>query len=150
MVVVVNKWDLAAELGVESVDCALEIEYRLKFFPGVPILFVSALKGTGVGGILPAAKDVAQQRGKRIPTAELNNEIGRIVAEHSPPSMRGRRLKISYVTQAEASPPTFVFFVNDPKLLHFSYRRYLENRLREAFGFAGIPLKMIFKRKGRG
>ena len=150
MVVVVNKWDLAAELKIDSVDCALEIEYRLRFFPGVPILFVSALKGTGVDGILPAAKDLAQQRERRIPTAELNNEIGRIVAEHSPPSMRGRRLKISYVTQAEASPPTFVFFVNDPKLLHFSYQRYLENRLREAFGFAGIPLKMIFKRKGKG
>jgi GTP-binding protein len=150
MVVVVNKWDLAGELEMDAVNCALEIEHRLKFFPGVPILFVSALKGSGVEDILPTAKDVSQQREKRIPTAELNEEIGRIIAGHSPPSMRGRRLKISYVTQAETNPPTFVFFVNDPRLLHFSYQRYLENKLRESFGFAGIPLKTVFKRKGKG
>ncbi len=149
MVVVVNKWDLAGGLGIDAVECALEVEQRLRFFPGVPILFVSALTGAGVEGVLPTAKDVSQQRQKRIPTAALNNEIARFVAEHSPPSVRGRRLKISYVTQAEASPPTFVFFVNDPKLLHFSYHRYLENRLRQGFGFAGVPLKLIFKRKGR-
>jgi GTP-binding protein len=149
MVVVVNKWDLAAELERDAVRNALEIESRLKFFPSVPILFVSALVGTGVDGILPTAKDVAQQRERRIATAELNDEIGRIIAAHSPPSVRGKRLKISYVTQAEASPPTFVFFVNDPSLLHFSYQRYLENRLRAAFGFSSVPLKLIFKRKGK-
>ncbi len=150
MVLVVNKWDLAGELEMDAVNCTLEIQQRLKFFPGVPILFVSALLEMGIDQVLTEAKRVSLERQKRLPTALLNAEIGRIMAAHSPPSLRGRQLKVSYVTQAEISPPTFVFFVNDPKLLHFSYQRYLENRLREAFGFSGIPLRLIFKRKGRG
>lgn len=150
MVLVVNKWDLASELGIDAAACATEILQRLKFFPGIPILFVSAQFGGGVDQVLPAAKKVSLDRQKRLPTALLNEEIGRILAAHSPPSVRGRQLKVSYVTQAEVSPPTFVFFVNDPKLLHFSYQRYLENKLREAFGFGGIPLKLVFKRKGKG
>jgi len=149
MVLVVNKWDLAGELEVDSISCTDEIQQRLKFFPGVPILFVSALTGTGVDLVLPAAKKVFEDRQKRLSTALLNDEIGRILAAHSPPSVRGRQLKVSYVTQAEVSPPTFVFFVNDPSLLHFSYRRYLENSIRSIFGFSGIPLKLIFKRKGK-
>ena len=149
MVLVVNKWDLAGELELDSISCTEEIQQRLKFFPGVTILFVSALLGQGVDQILPAARYISRDRQKRLPTALLNEEVGRMVAAHSPPSVRGKQLKISYVTQAEASPPTFVFFVNDPRLLHFSYRRYLENKLREAFGFSGIPLKLIFKRKGK-
>jgi len=150
MVLVVNKWDLASELGIDAAACATEILQRLKFFPGIPILFVSAQFGGGVDQVLPAAKKVSLDRQKRLPTALLNEELGRILAAHSPPSVRGRQLKVSYVTQAEVSPPTFVFFVNDPKLLHFSYQRYLENKLREAFGFGGIPLKLVFKRKGKG
>jgi GTP-binding protein len=150
MVLVVNKWDLAGELELDATSCAEEVLQRLKFFPGVPILFVSALFGKGVDQILPTARKIFQDRQKRLPTAMLNDEVRKILSSHSPPSVRGRQLKISYVTQAEVSPPTFVFFVNDPKLIHFSYQRYLENRLREAFGFGGIPLKLIFKRKGRG
>lgn len=149
MVLVVNKWDLAGELEMDATSCTTEILQRLKFFPGVPILFVSAQFGEGVDQVLPAAKKIFQDRQKRLPTALLNEEVRRILSSHSPPSLRGRQLKISYVTQAEVNPPTFVFFVNDPKLLHFSYQRYLENRLREAFGFGGIPLKLIFKRKGK-
>ncbi len=149
MVVVVNKWDLALELERDAAECALEIEQRLKFFPGVPILFVSALLGTDVDRVLPTAKKVYRERQKRIPTSKLNEEIGRILAAHSPPSVRGRQLKVSYVTQAEINPPTFVFFVNDPRLVHFSYQRYMENRIRETFGFGGIPLKLVFKRKGK-
>jgi len=150
MVLAVNKWDLAGELEKDMAECTREILQRLKFFPGVPILFVSALLGSGVDQILPAAIKVSQDRQKRVSTASLNEEIRRIIAAHSPPSVRGRKLKVSYVTQAEVSPPTFIFFVNDPKLLHFSYHRYLENKLREAFGFGGTPLKLIFKRKGKG
>jgi len=150
MVLAVNKWDLASELGIDAAACTKEILQRLKFFPGIPILFVSALFGSGVDQVLPAAKNVSLDRRKRLPTALLNEEVGRILAAHSPPSVRGRQLKVSYVTQAEVNPPTFVFFVNDPKLLHFSYQRYLENKLREAFGFGGIPLKLVFKRKGKG
>ncbi len=150
MVLAVNKWDLASELEIDAAACTTEILQRLKFFPGIPILFVSALFGSGVDQVLPAAKNISLDRQKRLPTALLNEEVGRILAAHSPPSVRGRQLKVSYVTQAEVNPPTFVFFVNDPKLLHFSYQRYLENKLREAFGFSGIPLKLVFKRKGKG
>jgi GTP-binding protein len=150
MVLVVNKWDLAGELGIDAAACTREILQRLKFFPGIPILFVSAQFGSGIDQVLPTAKGVSQDRQKRLPTALLNEEMGRILAAHSPPSVRGRQLKVSYVTQAEVNPPTFVFFVNDPRLLHFSYQRYLENKLREAFGFGGIPLKLVFKRKGKG
>jgi GTP-binding protein len=150
MVLVVNKWDQAIELELDAAESTLEIEQRLKFFPGVPVLFVSALRGKYVDRVLPAAKKIYRERQKRLPTPLLNEEIGRILAAHSPPSVRGRQLKVSYVTQAEVNPPTFVFFVNDPKLVHFSYHRYLENRIRGAFGFGGIPLKLIFKRKGRG
>lgn len=150
MVLAVNKWDLASELGIDAAACTTEILQRLKFFPGIPILFVSAQFGSGVDQVLPAAKNISLDRQKRLPTALLNEEVGRILAAHSPPSVRGRQLKVSYVTQAEVNPPTFVFFVNDPKLLHFSYQRYLENKLREAFGFSGIPLKLVFKRKGKG
>ena len=150
MVLVVNKWDLAGELGIDAAACTTEILQRLKFFPGIPILFVSAQFGSGIDQVLPTAKGVSQDRQKRLPTALLNEEMGRILAAHSPPSVRGRQLKVSYVTQAEVNPPTFVFFVNDPRLLHFSYQRYLENKLREAFGFGGIPLKFVFKRKGKG
>lgn len=149
MVLVVNKWDLAEELEKDVAECTQAAQQRLKFFPGVPILFVSAMYGQGIDHVLSAARDVNRDREKRLPTAFLNEEIGRIVAAHSPPSVRGKRLKISYVTQAEASPPTFVFFVNDPKLLHFSYRRYLENQLRDSFGFSGVPLKLVFKKKGK-
>ena len=149
MVVVVNKWDLAGELDKDIADCTGDILRRLKFFPGVPVLFVSALEGSGIDMILPAAIKVFRDRQKRVPTAALNEEIQSMMAAHSPPSVQGRRLKISYVTQAEVSPPTFVFFVNDPRLVHFSYQRYLENKLREAFDFGGTPLKLVFKRKGK-
>ncbi len=149
MVVVVSKWDLAGELELDAAKCTREVQSKLKFFPGVPILFVSARYGQGIDNIVPAARDVGRSRLVRIPTAEVNEVVERIVAAHSPPSVGGRRLKVSYATQAEVNPPTFVFFVNDPRLLHFSYQRYLENRLRESFGFSGVPLKLVFKRKGR-
>jgi GTP-binding protein len=149
MVLVVNKWDLAEDLEKDAAECTLAAQQRLKFFPGVPVLFVSAMYGQGIDHVFSATRDMYIDRHKRLSTASLNQEIGRIVAAHYPPSVRGKRLKISYVTQAEVNPPTFVFFVNDPKLLHFSYHRYLENQLRESFGFGGIPLKLVFKRKGR-
>lgn len=149
MVLVVNKWDLAGKLGVDKAECTRQIRERLKFFPGAPILFVSAQLRQGIDKALSAARGVYQERQKRIPTSLLNEEINRVIVAHSPPAVKGKQLKISYVTQAEVNPPTFVFFVNDPKLLHFSYQRYMENKLREAFGFGGTPLKLLFKRKGK-
>jgi GTP-binding protein len=149
IVVVVNKWDLAGELGVEKAQCTREIRQKLKFFPDVPIVFASAQFGKGIKQVLTAARGVYQERQKRLPTPKLNDEINRVVTSHPPASVKGKQLKVSYVTQPSINPPTFVFFVNDPRLLHFSYQRYLENSLHQAFGFRGTPLKLIFKRKGK-
>ena len=85
---------------------------------------------------------------QRLNTAEVNSAVQQAVAAHNPPRSGGRQLKILYATQAEINPPTFVFFVNDAKLIHFSYHRYLENRLRRSFGFAGTPLRLTFKNRG--
>ncbi|MBI4334241.1 MAG: ribosome biogenesis GTPase Der [Chloroflexi bacterium] len=143
LIVVVNKWDLAP--GVDRDELNAEILDRLKFFPPLPVLFVSALTGEGVDRILPAARQVYAERQKRVPTGLLNGIIKDAVASHPAPTVKGRKLKILYVTQAEVNPPTFVFFINDEKLRHFSYDRYLENKLRAAFGFMGTPLRFIFK-----
>jgi len=149
IVVVVNKWDLARELEVDKTQCASEIKQKVKFFPDAPIVFASAQFGKGIGQVLSAAKRVYQERQKRLPTPLLNEEVNRAIAAHPPPSLRGKQLRLSYVTQPDVDPPTFVFFVNDPRMLHFSYQRYLENSLRKAFGFKGTPLKLIFRRKGK-
>ena len=149
IVVVVNKWDLARDLGLNKAECTREIQQKLKFFPGAPAVYTSARFGKGVGQMLSAARSVYQERQKRLPTALLNDEVGKIVAAHAPPSVKGKQLKVSYVTQPGVNPPSFVFFVNDPRLLHFSYHRYLENGLRRVFGFNGTPLKLKFRRKGK-
>jgi len=149
IVVVVNKWDLARELEVDKAQCASEIRQKVKFFPDVPMAFASAQFGKGIKQVLTAARGVYRERQKRLPTPLLNDEMNRAIAAHPPPSLWGRQLKLSYVTQPDVEPPTFVFFVNDPRLVHFSYQRYLENSLRRAFGFKGTPLKLIFRRKGK-
>ena len=97
---------------------------------------------------MPQASEIWQERLKRVSTKAVNNAIQEAVAAHNPPRIGSKKLNILYVTQAEASPPTFVFFVNDAKLLHFSYQRYLENKLRRSFGFAGTPLRLVFKNRG--
>ncbi len=116
--------------------------------PYAPVLYVSAKLGQGVKKVMKQACQIYEERHKRIPTAEVNSVVQQVVAAHILPRAGRKQLKVLYVTQAEVNPPTFVFFVNDAALIHFSYQRYLENRLREAFGFAGTPLRLIFKTKG--
>jgi len=147
MVLVVNKWDLVEETE-DKRDFTMDMRRKLRFMPYVPVVYTSAIHGSGVNEVLRAAKDIYEERRKRIPTAQLNNAVQEMLASHAPPSIRGRKLNILYVTQAEVSPPTFVFSVNDASLLHFSYERYLENHLRRSFGFKGTPLRLIFKQKG--
>lgn len=147
MVLVVNKWDLVEEIA-DRTQYSREIRRRLRFMPYTPILYVSASFGKGIEDVLRAAREIYEGRKKRIPTAQLNSLVRDAVAAHAPPSAAGKKLKMLYATQAETSPPTFIFFVNDPTLMHFSYRRYLENRLRQSFGFKGTPLRLIFKRRG--
>jgi len=145
IVLVVNKWDLMKE--ADPSEYAKGVRQAFRFIPYAPLLFVSALTGQKVGTVLETALRVYQERLRRIPTSGLNRLVREAVAGHSPPSKRGKRLRFYYATQAEVDPPTFVFFVNDPQLVHFSYRRYLENRLREAFGFEGTPLRLYFRRR---
>ncbi|MFQ6001262.1 MAG: ribosome biogenesis GTPase Der [Anaerolineae bacterium] len=145
IVLVVNKWDLMKEADVS--EYAKGVRQAFRFIPYAPLLFVSALTGRRVGTVLETALRVYQERLRRVPTSGLNRLLREAVASHSPPSKRGKRLRFYYATQAEVDPPTFVFFVNDPKLVHFSYRRYLENRLREGFGFEGTPLRLHFRRR---
>jgi GTP-binding protein len=145
-VLIANKWDL-----VEIKDLASwtkGIRQRTKFMPYIPILFTSAKTGYGVEEVIPTAKRIYHQRFKSLPPPLLENLIKKIVAFHPPPMKGGKQLNIFHATQAEVNPPTFVFCVNDAKLVHFSYQRYLENKLRQASGFEGSPLRLLFKSKG--
>jgi GTP-binding protein len=147
VVVVVNKWDLVEKDTYTMIEYTKHIRADLKFLDYVPVLFISALTGQRVNKVLPTALRIQKERLVRIPTAELNRIMVKAVARHSPPSKRGKRLKFYYATQAGVDPPTFVFFINDPRLVHFSYRRYIENQLRERYGFEGTPLKLNFRKR---
>ena len=148
LVLVVNKWDLAPSRDLTKEACEEHLRYQFRFAPYVPIVYTTATKAEGLRQLMDAAQQVYQQRHLRISTGDLNKVIERAVGDHLPRMVGRRRLHILYVTQAEVNPPTFVFFVNDPKLLHFAYRRYLENRLREMFAFTGTPLKFVFRKRG--
>ena len=145
IVLVANKWDLAPPEPVYRKEFSRIVRYRLRFAPWAPLCFVSAKEGSGIDAMLAEALHVGEERRKRLPTAEVNAVVQRAVGDRSPPSTKGKKFKVLYVTQAQIAPPTFVFFVNDASLLHFSYQRYLENRLRKEYGFVGTPLKLIFK-----
>ena len=121
---------------------------KFDFMSYAPVVFISALTGQRVPQVPETVLKVLEEREKRVPTPQLNRLIRSAMVEHPPSeSTRGRYLKFNYATQPRTSPPTFVFFVNDPKLLHFSYRRYLENRIRQEFGFIGTPIRMSFRGK---
>jgi GTP-binding protein len=146
LVLVVNKWDLAEDRSDRHAFAA-RVDRRYQFVPWAPVQFTSALTGEGVRELLEVAVHIHGVRLRRVQTSELNLLVQRAMSDHGPSAIGGRRLKVMYATQAAVAPPTFVFFVNDPELLHFSYRRYLENRLREAFGFEGTAIRMLFRRR---
>ncbi len=146
VILVVNKWDLAA--NQDMVESNRYIRKKLKFMSYAPVVYTSAKFGEGVDRVMPQAFEVYQERQKRMPTTEVNNVVQRAVAAHNLPRKGKKQLKILYATQAEVNPPTFVFFVNDPSLIHFSYQHYLENKLRQSFGFDGTPLRFVFKARG--
>jgi GTP-binding protein len=122
---------------------------EFKYLPFAPILFVSALTGQRTGKILAEVDTVMDQYAKRVPTAELNKVFLDAVTSHPPPMSQGKRIKLYYATQVNTKPPTFVVFTNRTDAIHFSYERYLVNRLREAFGFTGTPLRLLFRGKER-
>lgn len=147
-VVLVNKWD-AVEKNTKTADEFKKRLYAdLAFMDYVQIEFISALSGQRLHRILPAVNAAYERAVKRIPTGVLNDALHDAIAVNQPPADRGRRLKIFYCTQTSVQPPTFVLFVNDPKLMHFSYQRYLENYFRRTFGFEGTPVRLILRSRG--
>ena len=153
VVIVVNKWDLVSKDSTTMDAYTQHVRAQLKFIPYAPVLFVSALTRQRIDQVLEAAVRVRQQRFQRVPTGELNDLVRESITRHSPPSKAGKRLTFYYATQPVVDPPTLVFFVNDRRLVHFSYQRYLENRIRERWGFEGTPLRLRFEgheKKKRG
>ena len=146
VVVVVNKWDLMQNKDAGTVATYTQmVRDRLRFMDYVPVLFVSALTRQRINRVLPLALHVAGERNVRIPTGELNKLMREDLAAHPPPSRRGRPLKFFYATQVGVAPPAFVLFVNDVELVHFSYARHIENKLRSVYPFEGTPIKLAFR-----
>ncbi|HET9521068.1 MAG TPA: ribosome biogenesis GTPase Der [Candidatus Limnocylindrales bacterium] len=146
LVIAVNKWDLVADKTDRTFDQYTEwIRNEVPFLDFAPVVSISAKTGQRVGKVLELAIDIWGERRKRVSTAELNRILRAATERQVPPVVKGRRPKIFYGTQAAVAPPTFVFFANDASSIHFSYRRYLENRLRAEFGFDGTPIKLVFR-----
>ena len=124
------------------------IKYVLSFIPYAEIMFVSALSGQRLVKLYDMIDMVVENQNMRVQTGVLNEILSEAVALPQPPSDKGRRLKIFYMTQVAVKPPTFIVFVNDKKLMHFSYTRYIENKIREAFGFRGTSLRFIIRERG--
>jgi GTP-binding protein len=146
IIIIVNKWDLVEDKNIDAWN--KYVKNQFKFASYAPILYTSAKLKQGVDKIMPHVNQIHRERFKRLSTAAVNNVVQQAVASHNRPRSQNRQLKVFYATQAEVNPPTFVFFTNDAKLVHFSYRRYLENAIRQAFGFTGTPLRLLFKSRG--
>ncbi len=144
---VVNKWDALEKDDKTLHQFERKIRDHFLFMDYAPVLFVSAKTKQRLTRILPLVNHVAEQHAMRIATHVLNDVIGDAVATNAPPTDKGRRLRINYATQVGVKPPTFVLFVNDPDLMHFSYERYLENKIRQAFEFQGTPIKIFTRKK---
>ncbi len=145
VIVLVNKWD-AIEKDTFTINrFTEEIRDSLNFLPFVPLIFISAKSGQRVNKILPMVLEVYEARYLRVPTAQLNRLMREAITRHPPPQKGGIRVKFMYATQAAVDPPTFVFFVNKPDWVHFTYQRFLENRIREQYPFPGTPIRLIFR-----
>ena len=148
LVITVNKWD-AIEKETNTMERLRgDIRHELAFISFAPIVFISALEGQRLRQLMETVREAAAQNKRRISTGMLNDVLNDAMARVQPPSDKGKRLKIYYMTQASVEPPTFVFFVNNKDLFHFSYQRYLENRIRDTFGFAGAPIRFIIRERG--
>ncbi len=144
---VVNKWDLIEKDNKTMGKFRMSVREKFPFMTYAPILFVSAVSNQRIGKILETVVEVSAEQNKRVTTSVLNQVIGEAIMLNQPPSDKGRRLKIYYGTQTGVKPPTFNLFINDKELTHFSYTRYLENRLRENFGFEGTSIKIEYSQK---
>lgn len=149
VVVLINKWDLIAKDTYTMDEYTQHVRSMLNFLDYVPVLFISAKTGLRVHKVLPLAIEVQEQRFVRIPTGELNRLLQKALAAHAPPTRKGRRLKFMFASQVRTDPPTFLFHVNDPDLVHFTYARYLENRIRSEYPFVGTPIRLSFRPRSR-
>lgn len=147
VIVVVNKWDLIEKDNHTMNNFIKDIDKELKYMPYAPKMFISALTGQRVSKLFGMIKTVNENNCLRVSTGVLNDVLIEAMAMNQPPAEKGRPLRIYYMTQVSVKPPTFVLFVNDTELLHFSYKRYIENQLREAFGFVGTPIHFIARNR---
>lgn len=147
-IIVVNKWDMVEKDDHTMIEARKSLEKDFSFMSYAPIIFISAKTGQRIDRLFELIKHVANSNSMRISTGMLNDVLAQAVARVQPPTDKGRRLKIYYMTQASVKPPTFVCFVNSADLFHYSYQRYLENRIRETFGLEGTPVRMIVRERG--
>lgn len=148
IVIVVNKWDTvdADEKTMQNFEA--EIRNQFQFLHYAPIVFLSAKTKRRLQRLIPLVKLVSESHAKRIPTNVLNDIIMDALAMNPTPTVKGKKLKVLYTTQVAVKPPTFVVFVNDPEIVHFSFKRFLENRIRDSFGFTGTPIRILPRKRG--
>ncbi|MBI21771.1 MAG: ribosome biogenesis GTPase Der [Chloroflexi bacterium] len=145
--IVINKWDLSTKLNINHNLITKKINERFKFMEGAPLIFTSAITGYGIKKIIPSIINVRNEFNKKINSDDLNNSLLKYISENPLPRAGNRRPKIFKVSQTRVAPPTFSFESSNPKLIHFSYRRFLQNNIRKEFGFNGSPIVMNFKHK---
>jgi len=149
LILVINKWDLVRDAENARADFIINLKRQFSFVPYAQVVFISALTGWRLQKIYPLILQTWQELHKRISTSLLNELLEDAIAVNPPATVKGKRVRIYYVTQPAVKPPSFVFFANEPELIHFSYMRYLENRIRESFGFTGTPIRIKFKKRER-
>lgn len=146
-IIIMNKWDLVEKNGNTINNYQKMLEDKLSFMSYFKPLYLSALTGKRLEKIMPSVNEVFENNSRRISTGTLNEIVQKAILSQEPPTKKGKKLKIMYATQAESNPPTFVIFVNDATLMHFSYERFLENKIRDAVDFSGTPIKLLFKNR---
>lgn len=147
IILIVNKWDAIEKDEMDMANYLNYLHNKISFLPFAPVVFISAKNGKNIDKITEMIYEVAEGRKKRVGTGEINSLLGDDILRRPPSAVRGQLPKINYITQADIDPPTFVFFVNKPELVHFSYKRFLENKIREHWSFDGTPINLVFKRK---
>ena len=147
MIIAINKWDLLEKDNNTVKEFTEKVKIQMPFINYVPVITMSALTGKRTVEVLKLVKSLNEEYNKKIGTGVLNQVLADIIAQNPVPTRKGRTVKINYMTQISTAPPKFVFFVNNPELVHFSYKRYVEKKLREYFGFEGCPIEMIFNKK---
>ncbi|OPZ63322.1 MAG: GTPase Der [Firmicutes bacterium ADurb.Bin506] len=148
-VVVVNKWDIVERDESTARDYESKLRLQIDFMPYAPVVFASALTGRRIGRVLDMVRECALEHRRRVPTADVNRVLQDALMRNPVPTVKGKEVKIFYASQVSTRPPHFVVWANYPELVHFSYQRYLENTMRNAFGFTGTPIQVTVKRRGQ-